>query len=30
MHARAGQVLAGEAAPHGRPWREVFAEREGG
>lgn len=30
MHARAGQILAGEAAPQGRPWREVLAEREGG
>jgi hypothetical protein len=30
MHVRAGQILAGETAPHGRPWREVLAEREGG
>lgn len=29
MHARAQQVLAGEPVLHGRPWREVFAQREG-
>jgi hypothetical protein len=28
MHARAAQILAGEPAPQGRPWREVLAERE--
>lgn len=28
MHARAGQISTGEIAPHGRPWREVLAERE--
>ena len=30
MHARAEQVLAGEAAPTARPWREIIAERESG
>jgi hypothetical protein len=30
MHARAGQVVAGEAGPVGRPWREILAERENG
>jgi hypothetical protein len=28
MHARADQVMAGESAPQGRPWRELLAERE--
>jgi len=28
MHARADQVLAGEAVPQTRPWREILAERE--
>jgi hypothetical protein len=28
MHSRAGQIAAGEAAPKGRPWRELLAERE--
>jgi hypothetical protein len=28
MHARAGQFVTGEPLPQGRPWREVFAERE--
>ena len=28
MHARAEQVLAGEAAAPTRPWREILAERE--
>ena len=30
MHARAEQVLAGEAAAPTRPWREILAERESG
>jgi hypothetical protein len=30
MHARAEQVLAGEAAVPGRPWREIVAERQSG
>jgi hypothetical protein len=30
MHARAGQILAGEPIPEGRSWREVLAEREDG
>lgn len=30
MHARAEQVLAGEAAASTRPWREILAERESG
>jgi hypothetical protein len=28
MHARAGQVAAGETVPVGRPWREILPERE--
>ena len=28
MHARAEQVLAGEAATPDRPWREILAERQ--
>src|SRR5882724_4915814 len=28
MHARAEQVLAGEAAAPARPWRDILAERE--
>lgn len=28
MHDRAAQVLAGESAPSGRPWRDILAERE--
>jgi len=30
MHVRAEQVLAGEAVPSARPWREILAERESG
>jgi uncharacterized protein DUF6247 len=30
MHARAEQVLAGEAAAPARPWREMLAERQSG
>ncbi|MGH3404355.1 MAG: DUF6247 family protein [Streptosporangiaceae bacterium] len=30
MHARAEQVLAGEAAVSARPWREILAERQSG
>jgi hypothetical protein len=30
MHARAGQIAAGQAVPPGRPWRELLAERENG
>lgn len=30
MHARAGQIAAGEAVPAGRPWREILTERENG
>jgi hypothetical protein len=30
MHARAEQVLAGEAVAPARPWREILAERQGG
>jgi hypothetical protein len=28
MHARAEQVLAGEAAASARPWREILGERQ--
>lgn len=28
MHAVADQILAGEAVPSGRSWREVLADRE--
>ncbi len=27
MHARAEQVMAGQPAPSGRPWREILAAR---
>jgi hypothetical protein len=30
MHARAEQVLAGDAAASARPWREILAERQSG
>jgi hypothetical protein len=30
MHARAEQVLAGDAGAQSRPWREILAERESG
>jgi len=30
MHARAEQVLAGEAEASARPWREILAERQSG
>lgn len=30
MHARAGQVTAGEAIPQGTPWRELLAKRDSG
>ena len=30
MHARAEQVLAGEAAPPARPWRDILTERQSG
>lgn len=30
MHARAERVLAGEAAPPTRPWRDILAERQSG
>ncbi len=30
MHARAEQVLAGEAVALARPWREILAERQSG
>jgi len=30
MHARAEQVLAGDAATSARPWREILAERQSG
>jgi hypothetical protein len=30
MHARAGQIGAGDTAPPGRPWRELLAEPESG
>jgi hypothetical protein len=30
MHARADQIMAGEPAPPGTPWRQLLAERENG
>jgi hypothetical protein len=30
MHARAEQVLAGEAGTPARPWRDILAERQSG
>ncbi len=30
MHARAEQVLAGDAVEPARPWREILAERQSG
>jgi hypothetical protein len=30
MHARAEQVMAGEAARPARPWRDILAERQNG
>jgi hypothetical protein len=30
MHARVGQIAAGDAVPAGRPWREVLTEHESG